>query len=632
MPEALPVPTGAHLVVGTAGHIDHGKTSLVKLLTGVDLDTLPEEKERQITIALGFTHLDLPSGRVAALVDVPGHERFVRTMVAGAQGLDAAMLVVSATEGARPQTLEHLHILGLLGVDQALVALTFRDLVDDELLELAALEIREILSATRLAGAAIIPVSNVTGEGREAILAAIDGFQARPRDLDGPFRLPVDRVFTRHGHGTVATGTVISGRVHDGEELVLVPGDQKVRVRGIQVHGQRVSESMAGLRTALNLAASKDAVSRGQQVVDAGTVPSPRVIDVSYHHIAGAPPLDDQDEVRFLVGTADVVARLRLLGIARIPPEGQEKHAWEGFLQLHLHEPVACLPGDRYVLRRLSPTETLGGGAILDPWATPTRRRDGPDAIALLDRLARGERDVILYRAGRPGIPPDEARTRGVSGVVLGDRVVHARHVTEMEALVEKVLSEFHATHPFAAGASRAEIQGAAVVAVEGGRSQAPFRRSSERSLEALLGRCVEAGRILRTPAGFRLASFRAELSPSQAQARDRILAAARDAGLAALETRVLVAVSGVPDGEKIVHFLATEGRLVHVAPFHVVREAADRFVLDVKAWLAKEGTLTPAQAKELTGLTRKHLIPFLEWLDATQVTRRVGDSRRAWK
>ncbi len=622
-----------YLVIGTAGHIDHGKTSLIRRLTGVDLDTLPEEQERKITIALGFTHLPLPSGRVAAFVDVPGHERLVRTMVAGASGIDAVLLCVSAVEGVMPQTTEHLAILQLLGVEQGLVALTFADQVDEELLELAEEEARDTLEGTALAAAPILPVSSVTGQGVPAILSALDALESGDRRVEGGFRLPVDRVFSRHGHGTVVTGTVAAGQLALGDEVDVVPGSPRVRVRGIQVHGETVSSTQAGLRTALNLNVSRGELERGHQVISPGAVPSTRVVEVAYSHLAGAPVIEDLSEVRFLCGTAEVVATARPLGAERVPPEaeGWTGGDWQGFMQLLLAKPVGCLPQDRFVLRRASPVETLGGGRVLDPWCRPVRHRERGSRAAQAARLAAGERDVLLERAGLNGLSLDDARLRGCLpgdcssadrdawGRVVGDRAIHALHLRRLWDTVRQVLGRYHAQAPLSPGAHRKEL-------VAG-----PLHALGDRALEALLQQMLEAGELARAAGRYRLAEHSLQLDEAQQAACARLEAAALRPGLALEPLHALVAEGAHPDAEALLHHLVDRGRLVRVGPFIGHRRALDDLTAQVKSWLRSEGSFTPGQAKERLGLTRKHLIPLLEWLDAQRVTRRVGGARAAF-
>ena len=332
----------------------------------------PEEQARGITIALGVTPLSLADGRTLGLVDVPGHERLVRTMVAGATGIDAVLLCVSAVDGAMPQTREHLAILDLLGVRQGAVVLTMADLVDEDLLELATEDVAETVVGTFLEGRPIVPFSAVTGAGKEQVLATLAAFEDSPRTSDGPFRLPIDRTFMRPGFGTVVTGTTWSGRLEDGATVSLLPGAASARVRGIEVHGEKVSEATAGRRTALNLAGiDGEAVSRGLVVVH-GDVPETSMIDVRYHHLSDAPPLADGASVRVLLGTAERLARFV---VAEAPAPSLDNVEVEPgrsvWAQLRLDQPLPSLPGDRFILRRPSPQSTLGGGEIVDPVGAP---------------------------------------------------------------------------------------------------------------------------------------------------------------------------------------------------------------------------------------------------------------------
>jgi selenocysteine-specific elongation factor len=619
-----------YLVVGTAGHIDHGKTTLIERLTGVFLDTLPEERDRGITIALGFTHLDLPSGRTVAFVDVPGHERLVRTMVAGASGIDAVLLCVSAVDGVMPQTREHLDILGLLGVEQGLVALTFADQVDEELLMLAEDDVRGALRGTPLERAPLVPCSGITGLGVERLIEELDRLQPRARALEGPFRLPVDRIFSQHGHGTVVTGTVRSGVLREGDDVEVIPGLPRVRVRGLQVHGAAVQSTRAGLRTAMNLTLGREQIERGHEVVAPGSVPATRVVDVAYRHLAGAPVLEDGAEVRFLNGTAEVVAHARPLGVDRVPPPPEEEWAepavaetWEGFLQLRLQGEVACLPGDRFVLRRASPIVTLGGGTVLDPWARPVRHRDRAGAALEMARLAGGATGVLLERAGRAGLSTAEAEQRGCLpgearpwAIALGDRVLHGRHVEDLTAAIEGALARYHGANPLSPGALRKELVGGPLKAVE------------DRLLEALLEHGVVSGRFGREQGRYRLGSFKLDLDESQRAACARIEEAAHRYGLMVEPAWALAALAAHRDGEALVHHLIERGRLVRVGAFVGHAAVFEALILEVEAWLEQQESFTPTQAKDRWNLTRKHLIPVLEWLDERRVTRRVGDAR----
>ncbi|MFT5686097.1 MAG: selenocysteine-specific elongation factor, partial [Myxococcota bacterium] len=311
-----------HLIIGTAGHIDHGKTSLIQAITGVNLDRLPEERERGITIALGFTHLALDSGRTISFIDVPGHERLVRTMISGATGMDAALLCVSAVEGVMPQTREHLAILELLGVNQGIIALTMTDLVDEEMLELAQMDVEEALEGTPLEGAPILLTSaGPEAAGIEEILIALEALTPRIQDNDSPFRLPIDRAFVRRGFGTVITGTTRSGSIADGTEVVILPEGTRARIRGIQVHGVSVNQALSGQRTAINLAGiEREDLARGMTLALPDALPPAHILDARYHHLAEVPEIPHDSRVRLLVGTSEVMAVLSVLdGEALLP-------------------------------------------------------------------------------------------------------------------------------------------------------------------------------------------------------------------------------------------------------------------------------------------------------------------------
>ncbi|MGH7377367.1 MAG: selenocysteine-specific translation elongation factor, partial [Candidatus Methylomirabilales bacterium] len=361
-----------HIIVGTAGHIDHGKTSLVKALTGIDTDRLKEEKERGISIELGFAHLTLPGGLRLGIVDVPGHERFVKTMLAGVGGIDLVILVIAADEGIMPQTREHLHICRLLHIPRGLVALTKRDLVDPDWLEMVAEETRTFLKGTFLEGAPILPVSATTGAGLEELKTALAALaaEAEPKRVDGIFRLPIDRVFTMKGFGTVVTGTLLAGSLKVADEVVVLPEGARSRVRRLQVHGEAVEQAFAGQRTAVNLPGIEvSGIARGSLLCLPGTFRPASAMDATLTLLADAPrALKNRGRVRFHLGTSEVLARVVFLDREELEP-GQS-----AYVHLRLESRGAALPQDRFVIRSYSPAVTIGGGIILDP-APPERRR-----------------------------------------------------------------------------------------------------------------------------------------------------------------------------------------------------------------------------------------------------------------
>lgn len=606
----------SHLVLGTAGHVDHGKTSLVKALTGVDLDSRPEEKARGITIALGFTSLALPSGRTCGLVDVPGHETLVRTMVAGATGIDAAILCVSAVEGVMPQAREHLQVLGLVGTRRGVVALTMSDLVDAEMRELAIDDVRRAVEGTFLDGAPIIPTSAVTREGLPELLAAIDAIAAPPRALDAPFRLPVDRSFQRKGFGTVVTGTAWSGRLADGTEVEILPSGTRARVRGIQVHGGARAEAMAGARTALNLAGVDLAdAGAGSWIVEPGRVPSPRVIGARYRHLPTAAPLEDGARVLVLHGTREVVGRLGLLrGETAGPPELAP--GTSALVQLRLAEALPCLPGDPFVVRRESPAETLGGGRILDPWSVVARARDVESAAAILARVEAGDATAFLDRAGAAGVPEADARARGwlPAGVEverIGDLVLSRGARAELAAELRQALEAFHAAHPLAPGCNRKELQRGVLKALD------------ERRFLALLDQEAAAGRLAVEGGRARLPGFAVALSAGQEAWRRQVIAAADAAGFDGIAE-----LPAHADREALEFLLRERGEVEHVGERWVAGTQLARLSELVRGHFSRHVSLDPAQFKELTGQTRRTAIPLLEWLDARGVTKRTGDVR----
>ncbi len=596
------------LVLGTAGHVDHGKTSLVKALTGVDLDRLPEEKARGITIALGFVPLRLPGGRVAGLVDVPGHERLVRTMVAGASGLDAALLCVSAVEGAMPQTREHLAVLRLLGVPHLVVAQTMADLVDAELLELAADEVRELLADSPWPDAPIVATSAVSGRGLPELLAALDALPTSRRDAARPFRLPVDRAFVRRGFGTVATGTVWNGTLRDGAEVQLLPGGERARVRGIQVHGLAVSEAQAGSRAALNLTGVEiDDVGRGLWVVAPDCMPSSGVVDARYDHLADAPLLPGEPGVVVLHGTREVPARV-------VPLEAEGLIPGERCLvQLHLAEPLPCLPGDRFVVRRASPSATLGGGVILDPWAPLFRRKRAGVAAAEAARLAAGEVEVFLERAGPAGLTEADCMQR--MGRVMGERIGDRRYAPGVAAgfrqALQDTLAERHAAEPLAQAANRKAAHAGALRALD------------ERAFIALLEAEAAAGRIVLEGGRARLPGWEVKLDPAQFAWCKALLERAGAAGLDGADPP-----EEFPDRDALLFLLRDRGEVHLVAGRVYATPVLVQLREKVRAWFSEHLQLDPGAFKELSGQSRRTAIPLLEWLDATGVTRRMGDVR----
>lgn len=617
-PSPQPEAPASVLVVGTAGHIDHGKTSLVRALTGVDLDRLPEEQERGITIALGFTRLGLPSGRVASFIDVPGHERLVRTMISGASGLDAVVLCVSAVEGVMPQTREHLDILELLGVQQGIVALTMTDLVDEEMLELAALDVEDAVEGTFLEGAPVIATAaGPEPRGLDQLAAALDALQPPARASAGPLRLPIDRAFVQRGFGTVVTGTLRSGSVRDGDAVVVVPEGIPTRVRGLQVHGQPQDESSAGLRTALNLAGvERDDLHRGMVVVHPDHPPLSSMLDCSLRLLPDTPPLPHLARVRLLIGTAEVMAV-----VAAIAADGPEPTELEdplppgttAFVQLRTDRPVLAVPGDRCILRRESPVTTLGGAVVLDPWAPRFRRRNRAEAHAELVALSNGDTAPLLHRAGYRGLPEALCAQFGITGgESLAGHRLGARRLAALGELLTTTLSAWHQDHALAPGAPRRDLHQRALPMLDA------------RTFDSLVQRLADEGRVCLEGPLIRDPGFELRLTNAQDTEYKHILGELKTAGLAAPRFAEVL-----PRSPELVGLMLHREDAVRVGDKLVHAGALADMRATVEGFLRAKGRMLPTDFKDLFGgLSRKHAIPLLEWLDSQKITVRDGDAR----
>ncbi len=628
------------VILGTAGHIDHGKTTLMKALTGVDLDRLKEEKERGITIELGFTSLTLPSGQIIGIIDVPGHERFIKNMVAGVGGIDMVLMVIAADEGVMPQTREHLDICQLLAIKRGLIALTKSDLVDDEWLALVQEDIRKAVQGTFLQQAPIIPLSSTTGKGIPDLLAALDTIVAavRERPASGIVRLPIDRVFTMKGFGTVITGTLLAGTVSVGDEVEILPSSVRAKVRGIQVHNESAASVDAGVRTAINVQGiEKSQIERGEVLTTPGTLLPTRRVDAWIEYLATAPrPLKDRTRIRFHSGTAEVMGEALVLGGTELLP-GQG-----GFIQLVLETPLVLLPHDRYVIRSYSPVHTLGGGEILDNLARRHKKKSDAitnrlptlkngtvrDALAIVCREAGFRGLAASQMQARLGLEPsrqqvliEELAASGKITVFAKDpvEITAPQVIQELEQIVLKELADFHKKNPLKIGMLREEL-----------RARMPYATSAK-LFSFVMDKLLSAGRVALSKEHLSLAGSSPTLQNAQKDLQKKILTCYEKAGLMPLTLKELLEQLHVAEKEAInlLGLLVREGLLMKVSEeLYFDARAIHKLTGDVVAYLDKNNEITTQGFKDLTGLSRKFMIPLFEYLDKAKVTVRVGDKR----
>ena len=629
--------TPKHVVVGTAGHIDHGKTSLVKALTGIDTDRLPEEKARGITIDLGFAFLEEPDGLTVEIVDVPGHERFVKNMLAGVGGIDLAMLVIAADEGVMPQTREHLAICSLLHIKTGLIALTKIDLVEPDWLELVKDDVRGAVRETFLEDAPILPVSAKTGEGLAELRAAVRGLAAGvpPRGTDQLPRLPIDRVFTVKGFGTVVTGTLAAGALAVDERVEAYPRGLQAKIRGLQTHGRPVTAARAGQRTAINLQGlERAAIDRGDVVGLPGTLVSSLLVDGTLELLKDAPrAVKSRTRLRFHVGTSEIMARALLLDRGELEPGAS------GLVRFRLESPLIALPGDRFVVRSYSPIVTIGGGTLLDI-DPPRFKRKTPALVAHLELLQTGSPEAILEEhvrhvgtagirlaalAGRVPFGPE--RLRGLLDTLQKERrvlavdrdwFIHPDSAARLRALALQALEAFHRANPLKPGMSREELRGRAGAV-------------DERVFAFLLTALDAEGAVKTDRDKVRLASHEVRLSPDQQRVLDRLeedfLRA--DAAPPSAEEALGRAGLGGDEEHELFQVLVQAGKLVRVKDslyFHA--RALETIQTRVVALLQDRKEIGPGDIKDLLGISRKYAIPLLEFFDQRRVTTRVGERR----
>ncbi|HWX53136.1 MAG TPA: selenocysteine-specific translation elongation factor [Verrucomicrobiae bacterium] len=627
------------IIIGTAGHIDHGKTSLVKALTGIDADRLEEEKRRGITIDLGFAHLELAaaSGEKLRLgfIDVPGHERFVRNMLAGVGGIDLVLLVIAADESIKPQTREHFEICRLLSIPRGITVITKADLVDEETLSVARMEIEEFVRGSFLdaGGSPIVAVSARTGAGLEELKREIArlALDVPARETDALFRLPIDRVFVMKGFGTVITGTLISGKIKKEEEVEVFPSRRRGRVRGVQVHGAASESASAGQRTALNLAGVQtEDLARGMTLATPAVFEPTQRIAVHLSLLKDAKPLKNRARVHLHAFTAETIAEVALHGANELKPGAS------GFAQLRSAEPLLLLPGDRIILRQFSPVVTIGGAVVLDAFPLARQKKDA--LLATLSIFAGGNRQEALLariaRRGHDGLAlPAIVREMGLKEGVLkplladllqrkqvlqtADRVISAEAFAKTRQGILAALDIFHKSNPLVAGISKEEL-----------REKLGLHQTV---LEAVLAQLAGEKKAEVSGEQVRLAGRGVELKDDEAKAKEQIEKAFSSAGLKVPLMKEVLAKLPVDSAraQKLVTLLLRDRVLVKLADDLVFHQSALESLRQTMAgYKTTSAKIDVGKFKDLIGVTRKYAIPLLEYLDQQRVTRRVGDER----
>ena len=629
-----------HVIIGTAGHVDHGKTALIKALTGIETDRLQEEKKRGITIELGFAHLDWEDGTQAGIVDVPGHEKFIKNMLAGAGGIDLAMLVVAADDGFMPQTIEHLDILTLLGVKDGLLVITKADTVDPEWLEMMDEEIHQRVEGTFLEGKPIMAVSAYTGQGipelKEALRQLVH--KASEKSMRVPFRLPVDRVFSVDGFGTVVTGTLIEGSMHEGDAAVLVPSGAETRIRNLQVHGKDVDTAYAGQRVAVNLAGLKKTdIQRGDCVAKPDSIRTSRMLDVRLQNLRSSRRVIQNDmQVHLYHGATVLLAKIVLLGQDQLLP-GESCYA-----QLRLAEPIATKKGDRFVIRFYSPLETIGGGVILDDCPQRHKRTDTGVLEALKIKESGSGSDQVLKVLSEFGsqLPTavelaaklrcDESEAaEAVRDLVAAGKAVEPLSGKYTAASVmdriwndcREILALYHKTNPLHAGMKAAELR------------QKLFKNMDQTSADALLGALRSEGRITRVAERYALADFVITLTKRQRNIREKLIQTYKKAGLESPATDDVMAAfppNEKTDAKQVLESIVTSGELVMLTPqICWYKDVYANVCRVVQKHFDENETLTLGQLRDLINSSRKYTLAVLEYYDKNKITKKDGDLRR---
>jgi selenocysteine-specific elongation factor len=629
------------IILGTAGHIDHGKTSLIKALTGINTDRLKEEQLRGITIELGFASMDLPNGQHLGIVDVPGHEKFVKTMVAGATGIDMVVMVIAADEGIMPQTREHMEICTLLNIRHGLVVLTKSDMVDEEWLELVTEDVRSFTTGSFLENVPNLPVSSITGQGIPELIQALETISASipERSTTNLFRLPVDRVFTMKGFGTVITGTLISGMIRVGDSVMIYPSGVTSKVRGIQVHNDSVEQAVSGMRTAINFQGlEKASINRGDVLSSPNALTSSFMVDIGLHYLkSNKKPIKNRTRIRFHTGTNEVLGNLILLDSEELS-SGSTTAA-----QLRLDAPVAVVKDDRFVIRSYSPIRTIGGGSILNP-IPQKHKRFKPEVYTGIQKLVDLSPEEVLthhaQEAGYQGISFSDLRImtntsdKKLDAAILrllSDKVlliidreqriyIHRICFEQLFAEAGSLLTAFHKTNPLKPGMSKEEL-----------KSRLPPQISSK-LFTLMIQQMVKTGQVVQEENMVRLSTHTVSLGQDQTDIRKKILDTYQQNGLTPPYFKEFCKTLGLDEtqSKQVLHVLVDEGLIVRIKDdlyFH--QEAIQMIKKKLVAFLIAHGEITTPQFKDMTGASRKFVIPIIEYFDARNVTIRVGDMRK---
>ena len=634
------------VIVGTAGHIDHGKTALIKALTGIDADRLPEEKRRGITVDLGFAEMSVGDVHFG-FVDVPGHERFVKNMLAGASGIDLVMLVIAADEGVMPQTREHFDICRLLAINAGVVVLTKTDLVDAETLELAKLDAAELVSNSFLENAPEVSVSSRTSEGIQTLKEAIRliGIQLPARRDQLVTRLPIDRSFSMKGFGTVVTGTLASGEIVEGTELELLPEAVKVRVRGLQTHGQVVKTAAAGQRVAVNLSGiDYSKVARGMELVQPNILRPTQIFDAEIEVLPSAPkPLRSRQRVRIHIGTIEALARIQVLN-----ETGEIAAGGKDLVQIRLETPLLAVPGERFIVRSYSPQATIAGGSVIDTFAAKHRRKEIETVRQYLQELLSVSTDIVskvellVNASGASGLSFAEIQARtalrkellteavganinAMSIVEADGRYISSNEFAELSKLVESDIEDFHRREPLAKGMVREALR------------EKLFTFLPSEVFKAVIESLESSGKIVADREAIRLGSHERKLSPAETAFNEKVKAIYKSAGLEVpkLEDAIGESIKGTDltpqNARKLFQLFLDSGEIVKVTDeFYFAKNAIDGLADMLRQFAAKtsERLIDVPKFKELAGISRKYAIPLLEYLDREHITSRAGDKR----